>query len=62
MEGNDPKAEDRRRFAKRFARPRGLSRPAGDIIAESVIELARKRKERAWKSSEIRSVPARASR
>ena len=40
--GEDPKAENRRAFARKFARPRGLERSAGDVIAESVLKLARR--------------------
>ena len=41
--GEDPKAGNRLAFACRFARPRGLERPAGDVIAESVLGMARRR-------------------
>jgi hypothetical protein len=41
--GEDPKAENRRAFARNFARPRGLDRPAGDVIAESVLGMIRQR-------------------
>jgi hypothetical protein len=41
--GEDPKAENRRAFARKFARPRGLERSAGDVIAESVLTLAKRR-------------------
>ena len=40
--GEDPKAENRRAFAQRFARPRGLERSAGDVIAEGVLKMARR--------------------
>ncbi len=39
--GEDPKAGSRQAFAKRFARPRGLDRSAGDVIAEAVLKMAR---------------------
>ena len=38
--GEDPKAENRRAFAVKFARPRGLDRSAGDVIAEGVLKMA----------------------
>ncbi len=38
--GDDPKAEGRQAFARKFARPQGLDRAAGDIIAEGVLKLA----------------------
>jgi hypothetical protein len=38
--GTDPKSENRRAFAVKFARPRGLERSAGDVIAEGVLKLA----------------------
>ena len=41
--GEDPQAENRKAFARKFARPRGLDRPAGDVIAESVLAMARRR-------------------
>ena len=41
--GEDPKAENRKAFARKFARPRGLERPAGDVIAESLLAMARRR-------------------
>jgi hypothetical protein len=39
----DPKAENRRAFARKFARPRGLERSAGDVIAEGVLGMAKRR-------------------
>lgn len=36
--GVDAKAEQRRRFAQDFARPHRLERPAGDFIAERVLQ------------------------
>ena len=41
--GEDPKAGNRRAFALTFARPRGLERSAGDVVAEGVLKLARRR-------------------
>jgi hypothetical protein len=41
--GSDPKAENRRAFARRFARPRGLERTAGDVIAEGALGMAKVR-------------------
>ncbi len=41
--GEDPKAANRKAFARKFARPRGLDRPAGDVIAESVLGMIRRR-------------------
>ena len=41
--GEDPKAEGRQAFARNFARPQGLERAAGDIIAEDVLRLAKGR-------------------
>ena len=41
FQGRDPNEADRRAFAERFARPRGLERPAGDVVAESVLKLAK---------------------
>ena len=41
--GDDPKAEGRQAFARKFARPRGLERAAGDIIAEGVLAMAARR-------------------
>ena len=38
--GEDSKAASRRRFAQAFARPQGLERSAGDVIAEGVLKLA----------------------
>jgi hypothetical protein len=43
MSGTDPKAGSRREFARRFARPQGLERSAGDVIAAEVLALARSR-------------------
>jgi hypothetical protein len=40
LNGSDPKAEQRRAFAQMFARPQGLERPAGDVIAKSVLKMA----------------------
>jgi hypothetical protein len=40
ISGDDKKQEKRRAFAQRFARPLGLNRPAGDVIAEAIIDLA----------------------
>ncbi len=40
--GDDPKAEGRQAFARKFARPMGLDRAAGDIIAEGVLRMARR--------------------
>jgi hypothetical protein len=41
MAGTDPKAADRREFARRFARPQGLDRSAGEVIAEQVLAMGR---------------------
>ncbi len=41
--GEDPKAQNRQAFARKFARPRGLDRPAGDVVAESVLGMVRRR-------------------
>jgi hypothetical protein len=38
--GTDPKAQNRRAFAVKFARPQGLGRSAGDVVAEGVLKLA----------------------
>ena len=38
--GHDDKVEARREFARRFARPHGLDRPAGDVVAEIVLANA----------------------
>lgn len=38
--GEDPKAENRRTFAREFARPQGLERSAGEVVAETALELA----------------------
>ena len=40
--GQDPKAAGRAAFARKFARPQGLERAAGDIIAEGALRLARR--------------------
>lgn len=40
LDGRDARVKERRDFAQRFARPRGLDRPAGDVIAEAIIGLA----------------------
>ena len=40
LNGHDPKAEHRRAFAQMFARPQGLDRSAGDVIAEAVLTMA----------------------
>ena len=40
--GEDPKAANRKAFALKFARPNGLERPAGDVVAEEVLKLARR--------------------
>jgi hypothetical protein len=45
LKGDDPKAANRRDFTRRFARPRGLERSAGDVIAEEVLALAKGRAE-----------------
>ncbi len=37
--GHDPKAAQRREFARLFARPQGLERSAGDVIAEQALKL-----------------------
>ena len=42
--GEDPKAENRLAFARKFARPRGLERSAGDVVAEGVLKLAARRR------------------
>jgi hypothetical protein len=42
-EGRDPLAEQREAFVKAFARPNGLERAAGDIVAEAAIDLAMRR-------------------
>ena len=39
--GVDPKAAGRAAFARKFARPQGPDRAAGDIIAEGVLKLAK---------------------
>jgi hypothetical protein len=36
----DQKASSRCEFRQQFARPRGLERPAGDVVAQEVIDLA----------------------
>ncbi len=41
MAGEDPKADNRKEFARIFARPLGLDRAAGDVVAEGVLALAR---------------------
>lgn len=38
--GHDCKADTRREFSTRFARPRGRERSAGDVIAEEILDLA----------------------
>ena len=38
--GADPKAAARRAFSKMFARPQGLARSAGDVIAETILQMA----------------------
>jgi hypothetical protein len=40
LHGRDPQAGNRRKFAELFARPRGLERAAGDVIAEEIISMA----------------------
>jgi hypothetical protein len=40
FKGEDPKAENRRAFARKFARPQGLERSAGEVVAEAVLDLA----------------------
>jgi len=40
VDGRDPKASSRCEFRHQFARPRGLERPAGDVVAQEVIDLA----------------------
>lgn len=42
--GIDPKKAQRRAFARDFARPKGLERPAGDVIAEEALQMARVRR------------------
>jgi len=39
LTGQDPKAGHRRAFAQMFARPQGLERSAGDVIAERVMAM-----------------------
>ncbi len=41
--GEDQAAAGRRAFALAFARPRGLEREAGDVIAEEVLQMAERR-------------------
>jgi hypothetical protein len=38
---HDPGGAERRRFVERFLRPRGLDRPAADVLADAVEQLAR---------------------
>ncbi len=40
FQGKDPRAEHRRAFARNFARPQGLERSAGEVVAEHVLDLA----------------------
>lgn len=40
LNGDDPRLQRRRDFARDFARPQGLERPAGDVVAEGVLALA----------------------
>lgn len=47
FKGEDAKADNRRAFAQKFARPQGLERSAGDVVAEGVLELARARRHKA---------------
>ena len=44
FDGEDPKAANRLAFALKFARPRGLERSAGDVVAEGVLKLAERRR------------------
>jgi hypothetical protein len=43
LRGNDSKKNQRLDFARRFARPMGLERSAGDVVAEAVLAMARDR-------------------
>lgn len=40
LEGRDERHAQRRRFVADFIRPGGLSRPAGDVTADAILELA----------------------
>ncbi len=42
--GQDPRADARRAFSRKFARPEGLERSAGDVVAEGVLQLALERR------------------
>lgn len=42
--GVDPKKPQRQQFARDFARPKSLERPAGDVIAEEALQMAKVRR------------------
>ncbi len=44
LDGKDARAAARKAFGRRFARPLGLERAAGDVIAERVLALAARRR------------------
>lgn len=46
FKGDDPKAAHRRAFSQMFARPQGLDRSAGDVIAEQVLAMAAQKRAR----------------
>jgi hypothetical protein len=46
FKGQDAKAETRRAFAQMFARPQGLERSAGDVIAERMLQMAAEKRAR----------------
>ena len=47
LAGGDTAGPDRRDFARRFARPQGLDRSAGEAVAEGILDLGRARRRRA---------------
>ncbi len=40
LEGRDARRERRRRFVASFVRPGGMDRPAGEVVAEAILETA----------------------
>ncbi len=41
--GEDLKAVQRRAFAEQFARPKGIGRPAGDVVAEEALAMVQRK-------------------
>jgi hypothetical protein len=40
LAGADPQAAQRRRFVQGYLRPSGLDRPAGEVMAQALVDLA----------------------